>query len=683
MPSLTEPNSDPEGERLPDKPRRRRGRLVLGLLLLAALVVAGALAIGPALGARARLEEARASLEGARGALVAGDMTTATQSFAQAEEQFVEAREHLGHPLIRFASYLPLVGRTVDTVDAVAEAGLLVSRAAVSTTASLEGLPGGIGGLAPVAGALPVDALGEIAPSLEQASVLARRASELLERSPSSLLLPAVAAARAEFVTELNDALRVIRAGAALSRELPEFLGAEGPRSYFFGAQNPAELRGTGGLLGAFSILTVDNGKLTFGPFTPIQTLEDRGESVVEPPNPDFNERYRRFGGTGFWLNINMTADFPSAATAIERLYEEVQGVRLDGTIVADPFALQTLTGATGPVAVEGTDVVLDATNTVQVLSHDAYGEFLDSATRKLVLGESAKLIFDRFLNEAAAADPVGAARTLIQIAADGHLLMHSVAPEIQTAFETAGIAGKLLNPEGDFLGLFASNAAANKTDFYLEPSINYRVRLAPDGFALGVAEVQLTNQAPASGESSYIIGPFDDRFDPGENRSYLSAYCAAACRLESFEAPGELTEVIGSQTELGHPVYSTFVRIESGDTATLRFNWTVEDAWRSSGGEGRYTLTFQGQNTIRPTILGVDVEIPAGMSILSAPPGFQVEGTHARWEGPAGDVMRFDLAFERPRQTSPAFGVALVAGLVLLVAVSVLLLRWRAKRRT
>ncbi len=609
-------------------------------------------------------------------------MKAATRAFGQAESDFVEARENLRHPLIRFSSFLPIVGRTVDTVGAVSEAGLLVSRAALSTTGALDELPGGIGGLAPTKGALPVGALEDIAPELERASEMAARAAALVEGSPSSLLLPAVAEARAEFVTELEDGLRVLKAGAALSRELPAFLGAEGTRRYFFGAQNPAELRGTGGLLGAYSILTVKDGRLKFGPFTPIQSLPGRQEGVVPPPNPTFEERYDRFGGTGFWLNINVTADFPSAGIAIERLYESVRGDRLDGAIVADPFALQALTASTGPVAVEGTDVVIDANNTVQVLAHDAYSEFVDPATRKLVLGESAKLVFDRFLNEAAAADPVGAARTLLQVAADGHVLLHAADPEIQAAFETAGIAGKLLNPEGDFLGVFANNAAGNKTDFYLEPSIRYRVRMAPDGLAVASAVVRLKNDAPSTGESVYIIGPFDERFEAGENRLYLSAYCAADCRLESFEAPGEETETIGSQKELGHPVYSTFVNIPSGETATLQFNWTVEDAWESSGGEGRYALTFQGQNTIRPTSLSVDVEIPEGMSILSAPPGFQVEGTHARWEGPAGDVMRFDLAFQRPQESSPAVAVGLVAGgLVLVVAVSVLLLRRRAKR--
>jgi hypothetical protein len=44
------------------------------------------------------------------------------------------------------------------------------------------------------------------------------------------------------------------------SRASPAFLGADGPRTYFFGAVNPAELRGGGGLLGAYSLLTVQDG---------------------------------------------------------------------------------------------------------------------------------------------------------------------------------------------------------------------------------------------------------------------------------------------------------------------------------------------------------------------------------------------------------------------------------------
>lgn len=499
-----------------------KNRRALGITLLAVLgglIVLGGVALAPALEARSLLLEARGAMEEGRESLLAGDVDAAEAAFGRAKETFRRAQDQIRNPLLRAASYLPFLGRTPDTVEAIAVAGELVASAAGDTTSALEGFSGGSGSLAPQDGAIPVWSISDMGTLLRRASGSVARADAELDASESSLLLPSVGEARIEFAEQLEDADRLLRAASALADGLPEFLGSSGTRSYFFGAQSPAELRGTGGLIGAYSILTVKDGRLDFGPFAPVQTLDTRSPNEISPPNPSYGERYDRFGGAGFWLNINMTPDFPSAAAAIERLYEAVEGEELDGTIVADPFALQALVAASGPVPVKGTGVTLTAENTVQVLAHDAYAEFADPAVRKRVLGDSARLVFERFLLETAGADPAAATRTLVEVAADGHVLLHAADPEIQRAFEISGAAGKLRDPVGDFLGVFSSNAAGNKADFYLEPEISYEVQLGEDGSATGTASVQLRNQAPTGGEPPTVIGPFDARFEAGENQ--------------------------------------------------------------------------------------------------------------------------------------------------------------------
>ena len=622
----------------------------MGLVLLGLIAVLGSLTLAPALGLRDQLQEARAAMEEGRAQLLSGSTERAEEAFAGAEDRFQRAVDLALHPLIRLASFLPLIGRTPDTVKTMAEAGRDVARAARTMTSAMNGLPGRLAAPGPQRGALPVEILSEIAPSLERAQALTARAANVLAASKSTFLLGPVAEARGELAEELEDATRLLRSAAALAEVLPAFLGADEPRRYFFGAQSPAELRGTGGLIGAFSILTVSDGRIDFGPFEPIQRLEDLTPDEGLPPNLSLGERYEIFGGKGIWRNINMTPDFPSAATAIEGLYSAVEDEELDGTIVADPFALQTLVQATGPIDVEGTDVRLTPENTVEVLAHEAYGRFEDPAVRKLVLGDSARLVFERFVDQTVAADPIGAVRILMRAAADGHVLLHAVDPEIQRGLEIAGAAGELLDPEGDYLGVFANNAAGTKIDYYLDPAIIHSVQLGEDRSAQAVTSVALSNNAPSSGEAANVIGPYDQVVEAGENKSYLSTYCAASCDLESFEAPGEETEVIGLQEELGHPVFSTFVNIASGQTATLEFQWTVAEAWQGAGDTGRYLLTFQGQPTIRPTQLTVEILAPDGASIVNTSPELQVNGQRAVWSGPARPLMQFEIAFEQTR---------------------------------
>ena len=60
------------------------------------------------------------------------------------------------------------------------------------------------------------------------------------------------------------DELSVTTTSAARAAELiPPMLGADGKRRYFLAFQNPAESRGTGGLLGAYGVLEADQGAST------------------------------------------------------------------------------------------------------------------------------------------------------------------------------------------------------------------------------------------------------------------------------------------------------------------------------------------------------------------------------------------------------------------------------------
>ena len=80
------------------------------------------------------------------------------------------------------------------------------------------------------------------------------RAVTRLDEAPTSLLLGPVGRARLDPTAQLDELGRSVHAAHLLLQGLPEFLGSEGRQRYFFGAQDPAELRGTGGLIGAYSV---------------------------------------------------------------------------------------------------------------------------------------------------------------------------------------------------------------------------------------------------------------------------------------------------------------------------------------------------------------------------------------------------------------------------------------------
>lgn len=375
------------------------------LLLVGAVLFLSIVGLFPLLSARSNLQGARQEMLTARESLLSREAGAAAKAFRRAEGLFLRAQDDLGNPVLRIAGWLPVLGRTPDALTAMADSGELLASAGRLVAEAAGSVEGGLTAFVPRKGAIPIEPIREMTGPLQEAQALVHQAVQRIEDTPETLLVGPVSSARQEFDEVLDEAARAVDVSAILTRVLPSFLGEDERRRYFFAAQNPAELRGTGGFLGAFTILTISEGEVRLGEFTTIQRLPSVDPSDIEPPNPSYAVRYDRFGGAGFWHNINMTPDFPSAAEAIERLYRETTGVRLDGTIVADPFALAALLGVTGPVNVPGTDDTVTAANVVDYVTNEAYGDVPESV-RKRILGDVAREAWSRFFQGPAEGGP-------------------------------------------------------------------------------------------------------------------------------------------------------------------------------------------------------------------------------------------------------------------------------------
>jgi hypothetical protein len=708
----------PGRQRIRVRVRKRRKRytgrraLVVILVVLGGLFVLVFLSLFPAAAARTHLLEARAALGRAREALVTGRTGTALQAFDLARSELIKARDRVNNPAVRLVGWLPIVGRSPDATQAVVGASLRLAQAGRIVADAVTGLPGGLSAVAPDEGRIDLATIRRLSTPLGRAHTLLGDAGVLMAEAPTSFLLPPVRDAMEEFRPIVAEARRGSAVALGLSRILPAYLGEGEPRRYFVAAQNPAEMRGTGGLIGSYSILTVKDGRLDFADFRPVTELDTVPPQQIEPPNADYAAVWDQFSSRGYWSNINMTPDFPSAATAIERLFEETEGVQLHGTIAADPFALASLLRVIGPVTVARDDILLNSRNAVDYLTNRAYTRLQDE-DRKFILGDVAEKVLSVFID-----GPVGEVsedpelrrdrdrgqplspvperrgpqggtrfggerrgtldaetpsprpeehgdrprapairgnrsaaafgRALIDIAAHGHLLMHSLEPAIQKEFSKMGVAGGLPRSEGDFLGIVANAGSGTKLDYYLERSVRYEVALDDRGSARGRASVALRNEAPTRGQPPYVIGPHPfTRLEPGENYLYMSAYCASSCSLQDVRRDGQPAGVAPHQ-ELGHPVFQMTAQVPSGQTQELGFEWKVDRAWRGDTSGGVYRLVVDGQPGVRPLLLSLDVHVPAGMHVASATPGMGVADDGVTWDGEIGDRKVFEVRFHR-----------------------------------
>lgn len=619
------------------------------VVLLGGLALFG---LSPALESRRALEEGRSRLYEARDLLLEGEVEEARSAFMDAEERFGVAADRTRSLPLRTASWIPVLGRSPRTVTAIADAGVGVALAGGLLTDAILDLPRGMGSLMPRDRRINPRPFIRLAPAMERAADLVVESRRTVEESPDSLVVAGVAPARAEALEELTELESMVTAAAGLVRQAPLFLGAERAAHYMLAAQNPAELRGTGGLMGAYAILTLDDGRFRFSPFRPIQDLPTYSPDEIEPPSEEFAQNYDRFGGAGFWVNMNMTPHFPSAATAMRTAYLQATGDELDGIILADPVALESLLRFTGPVDVPDVGEV-EADTVVLFVANEAYREFTNPRERKLIMGRVALRVFEEFLREAG--EGVDWLRTLAAAASDGRILVNSAQPEMQAALERAGVTGSFgPGPETmDFLSLIQNNGGGNKMDFYLEREVTYTVRLGPSGTAETEVEVVLTNNGPSSGVPRYVIGPYPGIAEAGENVSFVDVWCRASCILREATRDGEQIDVSGG-TEVGARFFRDYLGIPSGERRTFRLRIALPNAWTPTPDGGVYRLTFLGQPTINPTTLTVRVLPPEGGRLVpgseelteTASPA-QVSEQVMTWTGTPGRRLDLEIRLE------------------------------------
>jgi hypothetical protein len=629
--------------------RRRRRRLVLSILtvLAIAIVLAGS-SLLPAADAAQRLEHGRSQLTVGRDLLLAGEAARAARAFAVAEEDFEAAADEAGHPLVRLGGLVPLVGRNYDAIAGLAEVGRRTALAGQRLGRGIAGLPGGLPSLAPADGRIAVERMAPLVPAVSAALEEMKAARDAAVELPRSFVADLVADAGERARAEIARAVSGLRSAEALLLALPSFAGADGTRRYFVAAQSPAELRGTGGFIGSFAILTATEGRLRLGPFHEISVLRNVPPAHALAPSEAFREIYDRFGGAGFWRNLNMTPDVPTAATMIEQLYERVEGTRLDGTIFVTPQALAEMLEATGPIRAPILDRTLTSDGIVDYLANGAYEEFgYRASIRKHVLGIAAGGVFERFLE---ASDPDAALRSLADAGGGGHLTLHASDPDVQAAFELAGVAGEL-GPAagGDVFGLFTSDASGTKVDYFVRREIRYEVTLGAQGTASVEASVVFHNDAPAGATPSYVLGPYPGTgLGVGEELSFVSMYCAPGCEMTGATEDGGPTGM-EIHRELGLRSLHRYIRVEPQGSRTLELSLRVRRAWRGDDAEGTYRLRLQGQATIRPTVVTVLVRAPEGMRVVATTPAMRASGDEATWRGTLGSAVDLEVRFRRP----------------------------------
>jgi hypothetical protein len=546
-----------------------RRRLILGISALLLLGVAWILVTGYL--ARQQVTKLEARLTRMQTLAAAGHIDDARRVAAGVPASARRAHLLTSGPAWWVGAHVPYAGRPLQVVRGMMSAG---SRVGTDGLPDLMDVATSIDPARLRTSGARIDPapLVRAAPRLARSAATIDAATRRLDALPHHSWLGIVDHPRATLSAQLHSIDGYVTAASRTAQIVPRLLGPHGPRRYFVGLQNEAELRGTGGLPGAFAIVEADHGRLRFTHFESDAALLPAATGKYIRTGLDFGPGYNSAYGasrpTSFVVNSNLSPNFPYAARIWASMWQQVSGEHVDGAIAVDPTTLGYFLSVTGPVALpDGT--ALTARDVVTLTERDEYAMFTDDLARKAYLVSILRSAARQLTS--GAGSPTALAQALSLASSEQRLLVWSADPKVESVLARTNYGGVIPQTKRPLSGAVLNNTAAGKLDFYLTRTLDYH-RSGCDARRDVLVTITLTNRAPAAGLPPYVntrLDHHDGAVRPGDNRALLDYYATAGAQLLSVALNGKPTMAV-VEHDVGHPIFRVDVELPRGTTQTV-----------------------------------------------------------------------------------------------------------------
>ncbi len=634
--------------------RLGRRRVVFGIaVIVAGLVIVAALHYLPAVESLRAVRSSAAGLAADLRGLGPGDVDRATVEGLRARIDTLDRQLQPGRDLLTGDLIVGLARSMPVTRDQVVGADDLVAAADRVIEASRIGLDLGDRFVASrESGSNGKAMLGDIVQLMATSQERVDRIGQLLDQAHTRLdQIPPGAAgvildAREQIAGPLARYAPLLRDYAKVDSWLPAALGWGGERRYLVLAQNPAELRPTGGFTGTIGVLTMRDGSLADMTFEDVYVLDGKPGMPYQQP-PDALSAHLLGRASWELADANWSPDFPSAAAQALQLYTLESGDdAIDGVIGITTFALDRLLEVIGPVAVPGYDVTV-AAGEVTVAGISKTRDDSLGTQRKRFLG----VLADAVLQRTFATDPArwGALLTAFETIGRERLVQAWFPdPAVEAQIAGSTWAGAVRQDPGDYLYAVDANVApSSKLSLVVQRSSRLEVDLAADDSAHHRLRLDWRNDADHPGEPYQTLRAASE----GANGAYgVYTRVLVPDGSELIEAIGEsalpVSGVESEDVEAGRLAWGNYLLIPPG-TAWLADEWTTPGAVLTDGHERVYRLTIQKQPGQGPEPTAVVIHVPSESRITSASPGMQVTGDTATWDGTLNDDVVLEVRYQ------------------------------------
>ncbi|MFB4352954.1 DUF4012 domain-containing protein [Microbacterium sp. LS_15] len=498
--------------------RRRWLRWTVGVILTLLVLAIGWVTIR-GIGAVSDLQRVSTSSSQLKAAIGEGDLEKATRLSDRIAHHAESAHGLTSDPVWHAFGVLPWIGPNFSAVSDVAEIADEVASQALVPVLDVAGRLD-LASLGFSGGRIDLTPFATIEPPLADAAATLSAAEERALAIDADATLPPLADAVGEMRSAVTQAATVVGSLHGAAALLPSMLGAEGPRNYVIAMQNNAELRSSGGIIGAIALLHAENGQISLLQQASTMDFPALTESLPlsESSVALFEDRPGRY-----LQNITNIPDFTEAGPLVAARWQQRFGTPVDGVIAVDAVMTENLLAATGPLAFGPFTVTED--DVVSLLLSGIYTAVPDPAAQDQIFAQAAGALFGAALS---GTDPKALVAALATSADQDRIRIWSAHEDEEELLAGTALGGALPRDDAtSHVGVLFNDTTGAKMDYYTDATITTAVGRC-DGESTTRVSVTWTNNAPADAGTTlpeYVTGGGTYGVEPGMVRTLVTVY--------------------------------------------------------------------------------------------------------------------------------------------------------------
>jgi hypothetical protein len=441
----------------------------------------------------------------------------------------------------------------------------------------------------------------------------------------------------------------------------PTLLGFEERKQYLVLFQNNFELRSSGGFIGSYGVLTIEQGRVISFVVQDVYETDGQLTDHFEPPFA-----LRRYLGVTHWnmRDSNYAIDFPKAASDVALFFKRTTGDEVDGVLAIDTMFLSNLLEITGPVTLPDYKETITQENFFLTTQKHVEEKFFPGSTQKRDYLTALKSAVEKKLLSTAV--PYSKVATIVmKNIKEKHVLVAFADTNIQRLYTVNNLSSSLWEGRrssedsvADFLSINESNIGLNKGNYYLQKKIQHDITIDGEGTVAEEVSLTYTNTSTASSpfggeykaylrfvvpENTAVTGLLVDQV---EQQTTPAITDPTKYTQRGFTPPKEIEVEEGS--EGGKKVVGILLSVPLQETKRVTLRYQLAEKFPVDAVKSEYSLRLFKQPGTLSEPYALSIRYPLGVSLFESSEGVQNLGGKLSYENSLDSDKELQVIFSK-----------------------------------